>query len=253
MVVYFSGTGNSKFIAKRMGHILNLEVFSLRMIDVPSFTPDEDEPFIIVFPVYTYGMPDIVKHFLDHIDYSKCFSAAIATCANDSGGVLLKLKKKYKFNHVNEIFMPNNYISGKNSTIDTKQHSEDKINNAYIKLDLIRNDILRKHEFFEKSKSKNKHFKDIIHKFYMSYGRSTANFKVKDSCIGCGECAFNCPDSSIIIENGRPVWVEEVCQMCLRCINHCPVDAIELAHSIGKKRYKIFKDENLELDYHKKR
>lgn len=31
-----------------------------------------------------------------------------------------------------------------------------------------------------------------------------------------------CPDGAITFVNNRPTWTAERCQMCLRCLHHCP-------------------------------
>lgn len=45
--------------------------------------------------------------------------------------------------------------------------------------------------------------------------RRTAHFRVEDSCIGCDLCARKCPVQAIRMENGRPVWVQAQCVLCL--------------------------------------
>lgn len=57
--------------------------------------------------------------------------------------------------------------------------------------------------------------------------RRTAHFRVEDSCIGCGLCARKCPVQAIRMENGRPVWVQVQCVLCLGCLHRCPRFAIQ--------------------------
>jgi ferredoxin len=53
-----------------------------------------------------------------------------------------------------------------------------------------------------------------------------ANF----NCNNCGICAEQCPTHSIIIYKDRPYW-KFTCESCMHCMNYCPKRAIETAHS----------------------
>ena len=52
-------------------------------------------------------------------------------------------------------------------------------------------------------------------------------FTVSDKCIGCGECARNCPMENIVLESGRPVFGKS-CAGCMGCSFRCPVDAVRI-------------------------
>ena len=59
-------------------------------------------------------------------------------------------------------------------------------------------------------------------------------FFASNKCIGCGQCAANCPwDAIKMKERGgrrRPYWTLK-CGNCMRCMNYCPTQAIEAGHS----------------------
>ena len=60
--------------------------------------------------------------------------------------------------------------------------------------------------------------------------RPTAPFHLADGCIGCGQCASNCPTKAIAMHNGHPQWTKAQCTLCLRCLHHCPGFAIQYGH-----------------------
>jgi len=47
-------------------------------------------------------------------------------------------------------------------------------------------------------------------------------------CIGCGECAANCPEQAVSFEYGRPLRDAAKCVSCGRCADHCPAEALQL-------------------------
>ncbi len=47
-----------------------------------------------------------------------------------------------------------------------------------------------------------------------------------ETCIACGECADNCPENAILVEDTADIDVDK-CIGCGECLTVCPVDAIE--------------------------
>ena len=52
-----------------------------------------------------------------------------------------------------------------------------------------------------------------------------------EKCVGCGVCEHLCPMKNISVEDGKAVQHDK-CAMCYRCINRCPQKAITL---LGKE------------------
>lgn len=47
-------------------------------------------------------------------------------------------------------------------------------------------------------------------------------------CIGCGECAANCPEQAVAFDSGRPLRDIDKCVTCGRCAEQCPAEALQL-------------------------
>ncbi|GBG57677.1 glycyl-radical enzyme activating protein [Sporomusaceae bacterium FL31] len=50
---------------------------------------------------------------------------------------------------------------------------------------------------------------------------------LKNKCIGCGDCAQNCPHTAVTVLEQGLRRNETVCSWCETCINECPTGAIE--------------------------
>lgn len=50
---------------------------------------------------------------------------------------------------------------------------------------------------------------------------------VTGKCIGCGVCAFFCPEGAIRIKDKKAVIDYDYCKGCLICMNECPQKAIK--------------------------
>jgi len=63
----------------------------------------------------------------------------------------------------------------------------------------------------------------------------------ENECIGCGQCAEDCPLEIITMENDHPVVDESVCIGCGVCILHCPTGAAKLKKKGDQVPFKDFK------------
>lgn len=58
---------------------------------------------------------------------------------------------------------------------------------------------------------------------------STVSPKIKKkTCIGCGECADNCPAEAITIEEGKATINADLCIGCGECIIRCPTKSVNI-------------------------
>lgn len=47
-------------------------------------------------------------------------------------------------------------------------------------------------------------------------------------CVGCGRCAAACPNSAVVMQDGRPVFDRAKCVLCGSCVRHCLGDALRI-------------------------
>ncbi|MDP4089210.1 MAG: EFR1 family ferrodoxin [Bacillota bacterium] len=242
---YFSATGNCLDVARDIQKSLgNTEIaFIPPLVRQASLKP-VTEKVGFVFPVYDFGIPLVLRDFLNKLDITDVeYIFAVATC-NYMPGLTLEaadeiLKGKgARLNSGFIIRMPGNYIPiyGANS-----QRTQDKkFRRKAVRIGIIANYVRSNTDRgLEKSnliidRLLAPQMQKNIYKFY-SMDR---NFRADEKCSGCGLCQRICAFDNISIEEGKPQWRHR-CQQCLACIHVCPKSSIQFGKRSGnKKRYR---------------
>ena len=233
MIYYFSGTGNSKHAAETIAKSTNdtaVDIVDALKNGICGSSNDEKTGF--VFPVYFWGLPEIIKRFASMPKVRKSLGKyvfCVITCGADTGSAVEYLEKalKRKMNYGVSLRMPDNYVVMYNPCTKEKaqkflQHSDKEL--IGICTDINENKEKRETGFSRSVKSA------VMSQFYNPF-RKTKKFYADEKCVSCGLCAENCPDKAIAMKNGKPEWVKNKCQHCTACINRCPAKAIQF----GKK------------------
>lgn len=119
MILFFSGTGNSEYAAKRIGKAINDDAVDLfgkiRSHDYSQL--HSEKPWVIVVPTYAWRIPRIVQEWLENTALTGNRSIYfVMTCGGsigNAGAYLEKLcnAKKLDFCGCMEVVMPENYIA----------------------------------------------------------------------------------------------------------------------------------------------
>ena len=232
MIFYFSGTGNSQWAAEQIAELTGDEA---RDITKPDQTPDyqNERQIGLVFPIYAWGAPEAVCSFAKTLGKTKAFTFAVCTCGSEAGYAMKKLSALCPLDSSYSLVMPNNYIIG--ADVDDPQTVQQKINAARQEIQRLSQEILQQKRVYRVKEGTFPTLKSSFVNFgFNRFARSTKPFSVENSCDGCGLCARNCPASTIIIKEGKPVW-SDLCYQCLRCINECPKQAIQYGKTTQNK------------------
>ena len=244
MVLYFTGTGNSRYIASRIAEALNDELFSIndRLKSGDTSPVATGEALILVTPTYAWRIPRIVQDWL----LKTSFPAAkrvwfIMDCGSEIGNAAkfnrkLCQAKGLAYMGTAQILMPENYIA----MFSVPQAAEARaiVAKAEPFIDRAIAAIRAGHMF---SPPRKKLYDRIASSavnpvFYPLFVKANS-FTASDVCIGCGKCEKLCPLNNITLQNARPVWGTN-CTQCMACICYCPTRAIEYGKkSAGKPRY----------------
>ena len=231
MIYYFSGTGNSKWIAQELARLTGDEVQSIAALlsEKPTAVFAENDARIgIVFPIYAWGAPLLVEQFCKQIKLaSGAYPYVVCTCGDEAGKAILRLKKMFAYQAAWSVKMPNNYIAG--FDVDSPELEQQKISDAGERVKGIAEAVLAKSNVYDVNEGSGAGVKTaIVRPMFNRFARGTSRFSVDESCNACGLCARICPIQAIQLKDGKPVWVKKDCTQCMGCINRCPQRAIQI-------------------------
>ena len=119
MIFYFSGTGNSNYVAKRIADALGDEILNLndRIKSGDTSPVETGERVIIVTPTYAWRIPRVVRDWLRKTELRGAKQAwFVMTCGSEIGNAdkynrELRAEKAISCMGTAQIVMPENYIA----------------------------------------------------------------------------------------------------------------------------------------------
>lgn len=237
MILYFSATGNSKYVAQKIANETNDSIVSLRELIRNANTQiniEDNENFGIVMPCYWGSVPTIFSSYLENtkiiLNGDNHFIYFVATYGADYGKVGSRLqsmldKNNIKLDSTFSVRMVDNWAP----YFNLKDKALIRKNEEYAEYELkevLKSILSRKKGVFIKE-TRNEEEQIQADKTYEEL-RQTKLFTVnKERCINCANCKRQCPVEAIEMKDSYPVWVKEKCTLCLGCYHRCPVHAID--------------------------
>lgn len=244
MIFYFSGTGNSRYVAEMFGEGLQDKV-----VDATIWIKNQkkgefqsDKPWVFISPTYAWQLPGIFQQFIREADFKGSNSAYfIMTCGADIGNANINNAKLCKqigleYKGTLEIVMPENYIAM--YPVPDKDGAK-KIVEEAIPVMKKGIQIIKEGKFIQHRKNvlNDKLKSGIVNPIFYRFIVKSKKFKVNNQCISCGKCARVCPLNNVYIDKKIPRWGDH-CTHCMACICGCPKEAIEYGKtSVGQPRY----------------
>lgn len=245
MILYFTGTGNSKFVAKALAEQLDDRVFCIndctKLGKAAELT--SEKPWVFIAPIYLSALPRVVEDFIRRSRFSgskKAWfivtSAGTGACACPAFAKQLSEEKDFEYMGTLNVTMPQNYLV----FFQTKGPNESRsiIEAAKPRIAELGGYIAEEKPFPDSGmKDWELITTNMILEPYYKWFMGTKKFRVSDACIHCGKCSRVCPLGNISMSGGKPYWGDR-CTHCMACINLCPKEAIEYGRaSVGKPRY----------------
>lgn len=249
LMLYFSGTGNSKYIAETFCTGMNALCHSIEDKTEFNLLIEENEVIGFCFPTYGSRVPRIMREFvLSHINILKGKKLIIFCTqlmfSGDGARVLTDLLPK---GHTEVIYaehfnMPNNICNFPLFKVTNGEENRKYLSVADRKLKKvcynIKKGIVRKRGFNFFSRCLG-----LIQgaSFPSIEAKSKSSARTDGDCNGCGICVKICPMNNLELVN-KEVKQKDNCTLCYRCVNACPQKAITaFIHKKPVKQYKGIK------------
>ena len=242
MVFYFSGTGNSRYVAQKIAEISGDDIISINeRLKSGDYNPIKSEkPLVFVGPVYAGRLPRVMNDYIQKTKFNGIKQAYfVVTCAATAWQTVEYVKKlceekNFSLLGFQSVVMPQGYIAGGGT--QSKEVNDRILEKAEPKIVKIAKMIRDRQKLPEEQAGKAIMSK-VLNPLMYSMMISAKGFTVTEKCTGCGKCEARCPLNNIHLKNGRPVWGQD-CTHCMACIAGCPAEAIEYGKKTqGKTRY----------------
>ena len=249
MIFYFSGTGNTKFVATELAKLLGDEAVNVTgLLQKGNYGPfNSEKPFILCAPTYVCEAPRFFNDFVRKATFTGCkdvyYISTSGGYSGISGNVIGSIIRRKKLNYKGcaEFVLAQNYIANKKHTRPSDEVIKQRILDTKEKIISVAETI----KAGGKLKSRHVWLLELLIDFpsnpVMSYiGHKIKGFTVDSRCIACGKCEKNCPVSAIKMQDGKPVWHGSTCAHCMACIQNCPVESINFRdRTQNRKRYRF--------------
>ena len=209
MIVYFSATGNSKYVAERIAEEFGDTAVSIEGSD-GGIVLEDGGMLGFVTPVYWWELPVLVRGFLQDmcIDGAEpSYSFIVTTCGTTPGCTYVEAERILSAKGMGldagfSVRMPDTWtplfdLSDSDKVEKLNEEAETYIDGV---LEGVRNRVkgnrMRKATPYA--------LRPIADPLY-NRARRTKNLHVEDGCVGCGLCAEKCPVQAIEIRDGKPV------------------------------------------------
>ncbi|MEL7659904.1 EFR1 family ferrodoxin [Acetobacterium wieringae] len=246
LTVYFSGTGNSKFIAERFSQIMTASCYSIEEDVDFKEKITAAQTIAVCYPIYGSCVPKIMRDFVSKHRTAFAGKQLIIFCtqlmfSGDGARVFTELLAgvAVDIRYAEHFNMPNNICNFFLFPLASPNKLQRYIKKADKKLSRacrnISAGVVKKRGFNPLSRYlglwlQRAHF-DALEK------KAARDVRISAECILCGKCVRICPMKNFEISDQSMV-LRNQCTLCYRCVNQCPQKAITvLVHAKVTKQY----------------
>lgn len=247
-IIYFSGTGNTKFVACNMKKELEDRNIYTDLINIEKDTvlPCNYKYIIIGGPIYVDLYPDMLVSYIRKNLYGytgKCmlFSTQSSSVLSSAFQDVLDRASFLNIKYCQYIQMPNNFYNfmfKKTPKDEEKRRIKEAINFSSKALE----EFLSDREKIYHTNFLKVYFARAVYKIFYPHmaKRLTKNIEIDlNKCIHCRICEIKCPRKSINLSN--KVSFNDKCLLCQRCMNSCPRNAFLYKNKVYDKYEPNFK------------
>lgn len=233
-IVFFSGTGNTKFVARQFKKNLEQKGHKATLVDISENKGfrDEYEAYIFGGPLHAGVIPDVLENFvIKNIKDGKRRKTMVfstqASSKDKRTNCLAYYLERMNFNVIREevIPMPNNY--GGNMIIKSNLKRNENLKKESMKsVKTITNLFLKDEEKRNEISDSKVVFRMWVYNKFKNYSKKWASKKLSvdmNKCIQCKKCETGCITQNIKLND--EIIFGDRCISCHRCIHVCPTNA----------------------------
>lgn len=246
LMLYFSGTGNSKYIARLFTKKTNAQCHSIEEeLDYKSLI-NEHDTIAFCYPIYGSCVPRIMREFVALYKTQLSNKKLIIFCtqlffSGDGACAFTRLLPGSRKNvlYAEHFNMPNNISNFDLFPIKNGVQANKYLIAAEKKMNIvcknIKNGIVKKRGF--------SNFSWLLGKVQSAFWPTVeeqhkSSARTDSDCIKCGACVKLCPSKNLSLD-GNGINQHDNCIICYRCVNACPKKSITvLIHKKPKVQYK---------------
>ncbi len=246
MIIYISGTGNSRYAAGLLHKNLGEDLYFLPDTDLEKIDLSREKKLIFVFPIYSWGVPPIVLKYIEGLSQETCTKLKnlkiymVCTCGDETAlapEMLVEClaEKELSLSGGWSVIMPNDYVLLPGFNVDNKDLEMEKLDKVPDRIKKISRSILEDKTEYDYSRGSIPYLKTkLIYPLFKKWGIFPSKWNWTQECISCGKCVKACPVKNISFKGNHPLWGKH-CISCLGCYHICPVHAIEYGKSTRHK------------------
>lgn len=235
IVFYFTGTGNSLYIARQLAEE-NTELLSIpQMVKQGKYEFEADE-IGIVYPIYGHMPPNMVRRFIQKANLKADYLFAVLTYGNRKCNAVeiwdeVSRQAGKRFDYIGTIIMVDNWLPNFDMNEQMKIDKHIPENLQKITADInggrhwhepVTEEERQQHQGFMQRSGLDPEVGFLI--------KSEKSFTVTDACIDCGICTYVCPRGNYELTS-RGAKMSGDCEFCFACIQNCPQKAIQFRKS----------------------
>ena len=242
VVIYFSGTGNNLFVARKLADglgdtkIYPFQAFSEYQNELKNY-----DRIIFCVPSYHSHIPNYVKKMIGMMNFtSKQKIYSVVACGGNRGRAIEDLREEV-IKSGGQVFgeymimLPGSYILGYSGfpkvlvAIEVLL-SKIKISRIVKEIKYDKRRMMKRPGMFYKVADESR-----LQEAISEYASIGVAYTVSDECVGCGICESVCPVKNISMKDGKPTFGQD-CQQCMACIQWCPKRAIDYEGKVSNRR-----------------
>ncbi len=250
LILYFSGTGNTQFIASKVNDELEKLEFEVELVSVEKFMPENTNKFdviIIGYPIYACDMPLFLQDYMNNLTLPSTKKVIMfSTMGFYEGNASRKIFRRFREIGLEPIHFERIKMPGSDGLVFLKKDSKIikkllAINyNKSEKINRAVDNIVNKVQTLTAEKIPTIKYGGLVLgglmdvTFKLIEGKFKKKFWVDDKCIKCHLCETICPAKNITVTEDK-VNFSDKCYLCMRCINQCPTEAIQIGSKTKDK------------------